>query len=161
VDYLKKLYELVGKMLHEPTILQLISELKEQLIYTDESFVWSIINHTSVIKEMPSEIKSAWVFILKKDVASGCHYHPNSVQHMIMIEGVGESRIGGKFEKIKKYGSPDTPIKEIWYVIDKGVEHEFFPKNQDMVVFSFHTCEAHELKEISYNTGVSRLYERN
>ena len=79
---------------------------------------------------------------------------------MVMVEGMGESKVGGKSEKMIKFGTPDTPINEIWYVIGKDIEHEFFPKGQNMVVISFHTCEAHELEEVLCKTGESRLYER-
>jgi hypothetical protein len=147
-------------MLLEPGIIDMISNLKEQLIQSNESFVWSNIKQTSILKALPEEIKSAWIFILKKDIPSGCHYHPNSIQHMVMVEGMGESIVGGKSRKMIKFGSTDMPIDEIWYVIGKGIEHEFFPEGQVMVVISFHTCEAHELEEVMCKNGESRLYER-
>jgi len=56
-------------------------------------------------------------------------------------------------------GSPGYSLPDIWYVIDEGVPHEFFPEEEDMVVVSFHTCEAHELEEVACGTGESRLYE--
>lgn len=160
MNYLTKLNDLVGNILLEPTIIEMISNLKEQLIHSNESFVWSNIKQTSIRKALPEEIKSAWIFVLKKDIPSGCHYHPNSIQHMVMVEGMGESVIGGKSKKIIKFGSPDTTINEIWYVIGKGIEHEFFPKGQDMVVISFHTCEAHALEEVMCKNGESRVYEK-
>ena len=160
MDYLIKLNDLVGNMLHEPTIINMISNLKEQIVHSNESFVWSSIQQASILKDLPEEIKSAWIFVLKKDIPSGCHFHPNSIQHMVMVEGMGESMVGGQSGKMIKFGLPDAPIGEIWYVIDKGIEHEFFPKGQDMVVISFHTCEAHELEEVMCKNGVSRLYER-
>jgi hypothetical protein len=146
-------------MLQEPTIIEIISKLKGQISQSNESFVWSKIKQTSASQELPGDIKSAWIFVLKQGSPSGSHYHPNSIQHMVVVEGEGESIVGGKRKKVIKFGSPGAPINTIWYVIDKGIEHEFFPINRDMVVISFHTCEAHELEEVSYDTGKGRLYE--
>ena len=33
------------------------------------------------------------------------------------------------------------------------------PEGEDMVVVSFHTCEANELEEVSCETGEKRMYE--
>ena len=41
MNYLAKLNDLVGNMLLEPTIIEMISNLKEQLIHSNESYVWS------------------------------------------------------------------------------------------------------------------------
>ena len=73
---------------------------------------------------------------------------------MAMIDGEGTSKIGGISGDMKRFGEPDC-----WYVIPENVPHEFFPRGSDMVVVSFHTCEAHELQEISCDSGVIREYE--
>jgi hypothetical protein len=44
-------------------------------------------------------------------------------------------------------------------VIGEGVPHEFFPEETEMVVVSFHTCDARELEEIELKAGVKRLYQ--
>jgi hypothetical protein len=40
------------------------------------------------------------------------------------------------------------------------VPHEFFPEKENLVVVSFHTCEASELKEVSCETGEKPINER-
>jgi hypothetical protein len=95
---------------------------------------------------------------LKRDVPSGCHYHPNSVQHMVMIEGQGQSSVGNLRREMIRFGTPDQPLETVWYVINEGVPHEFFPEETEMIVVSFHTCEARELEEIACGSGGARLY---
>src|SRR5215813_11925969 len=138
-DYLPKLNEAVAQLITQPAIHSLVRDLKQQLQHTSEPFVWSTIDVTA---PLPDEIRSCWIFVLKKDVPSGCHYHPNSIQHMVMIEGDGTSKVRAISRQMKRLGDPDSSLQDIWYVIPEGAPHEFFPKGKDMVVVSFHTCES-------------------
>ena len=158
-DHLGKLSESVESLLKQNNVLEKIQELKKEIHHTREPFVWSVVDLNSIKDLLPESIKSGWIFVLKKDVPSGCHYHPNSVQHMIMLEGQGESKVAGISKKMIRFGTPDRSPDEVWYVIGEGIPHEFFPEERDMVVISFHTCEAKELEEIGCETGVRRLYE--
>jgi len=158
--YLNQLNEIVVSILEIPTVIEKISELKKKVQQSDEPFVWSVIDSGFLSRSLPGNLKSSWIFVLKEGVPSGCHYHPNSIQHMILIEGGGKSKVGGKFKKMISFGSPGYRIEDIWYVIEEGVEHEFFPEGQDMVVISFHTCAANELQEVFCETSRSRVYEK-
>ncbi len=159
VNYLKELNDLVDSLLKNKEVLKTIKYLKDEVSYTDDTFVWSVIEPEYLSNKLPANLKSGWIFVLKKGTPSGCHYHPNSVQHMVMIEGTGESKVGGVSKKMSPFGSPDQTLEETWYVIEEGVEHEFSPEERDMVVISFHTCEANKLEEISCNSNQSRFYE--
>ena len=90
---------------------------------------------------------------------NGCHYHSNSVQPMIALNGHGRSKVGGVERTMIPFGSARHSIEEKWHVIGEGVPHEFFPEGEDMTVVSFHTCEAAELEEIACGSGASRIYE--
>ena len=158
-DYLPELNEAVAQLITRPEIHGLVDSLKTLLPQTPEPFVWSTFDLQSITPPLPAKIKSCWIFVLKKDVPSGCHYHPNSIQHMVMIEGEGTSKVGANSREMKLFGQPDFPLDDIWYVIPEGVTHEFFPKGRDMVVVSFHTCASDELEEISCDSGAARNYE--
>ena len=157
IDYLPQLNEAVEELITRPSFRQFVASLKGQLPHTSEPFVWSTIDPDSITVPLPEAIKSCWIFVLKKDVPSGCHYHPNSIQHMVMIEGEGTSRIGTASREMKRAGEAD--LDDVWYVIREGVPHEFFPSGADLVVVSFHTCASDELEEISCNSGAARNYE--
>ena len=155
---LQKLNAAVEFLINQNTFKKSLSELHEAINQSSERFVWSVIDLHSIKSELPDDIKSCWIFVLKKDVPSGCHYHPNSVQHMVMIKGQGMSKVGDRTRRILKLGLTNV-LEDVWCVIDKGVPHEFFPEQEDMTVVSFHTCEADQLEEIACDTGETRLYE--
>jgi hypothetical protein len=157
-DYLQKLNDAVEQIVRQTTFSELVEGLKRELGYSAEPFVWSVIDLGYVNCALPERIKSGWVFVLKKDVPSGCHYHPNSVQHMVMIEGQGQSSVGNLRKKMVRFGTHGQPLETVWYVINEGVPHEFFPEETEMVVVSFHTCEARELEEVACGSGAERFY---
>jgi hypothetical protein len=159
VDYLQNLNDAVEQITRQKTFSEIVGGLKEDISHSDEAFVWSVIDLGSVNCALHERIRSGWVFVLKSDVPSGCHYHPNSVQHMVMIEGEGQSKVAGLRKEMIRFGAPGRPLADVWYVIDEGVPHEFFPENTEMVVVSFHTCEARELEEVSCEAGAKRLYQ--
>ena len=154
---LEKLSSAVESLLNRNTFLDKIEQLSEEINHSEEAFVWSVIDISSIAAELPEGIRSSWVFVLKKDISSGCHYHPNSVQHMVTIKGQGVSKVAGQYSRIVQFGSSDSPANK-WLVIDKGVPHEFFPEKENMVVVSFHTCEASELEEVDCESGEKRVY---
>ena len=156
---LPKLNDAVRELIKRPATHFLIDNLKGQLQNTPEPFVWSTIDLESITALIPEAIKSCWVFVLKQDVPSGCHYHPNSIQHMVTVEGDGTSRVGGVSRQMRQLDEPECTLDDIWYVIPEGVPHEFFPTGADVVVVSFHTCESEALEEISCDSGATRIYE--
>ena len=147
---LEKLNTAVEFLTNQNTIIETIGRLDHEVDHCPEPFVWSVIDLHSIPHQLPETIKSGWIFVLKKDVSSGCHYHPNSIQHMIAIKGEGMSKVGGEHKRL---------LTHTWVVIEKNVPHEFIPERENMVVVSFHTCDANELEEIGCETGEKRLYE--
>jgi hypothetical protein len=116
LDYLPQLNESVARIIAEPTIHALIDALKEKLKQTSEAFVWSTLDVQIMPGDLPDNIKSCWLFVLKKDTPSGCHYHPNSIQHMVMIEGEGMSKVGSLTQAMKRFGAASCSLADTWYV---------------------------------------------
>lgn len=160
VNDLEKLNTSVEFLINQKIFLEMIEQLSKEIDHSKEPFVWSVIDLNSIERELPQCIRSCWIFVLKKDVSSGCHYHPNSIQHMVTIKGEGISKVAGEYRRMIRFGSSNDSLAEIWHVIGKGVPHEFFPEKENMVVVSFHTCEASELEEVDCETGEKRVYER-
>jgi mannose-6-phosphate isomerase-like protein (cupin superfamily) len=146
---LEKLNTAVEFLIGQKTVMETIERLDQEADHSQEPFVWSVIELDSIARPLPDTIKSCWIFVLRKNVPSGCHYHPNSIQHMITIKGQGRQQIAGQSKRM---------VLDKWIVIDKNVPHEFFPEDENMVVISFHTCAATELEEIGCDTGQKRLY---
>jgi hypothetical protein len=158
-EYLPALSEAIAWIIAEPKTDALIGALREELKQTPEPFVWVTLDLKTMPAHLPDNIKSCWIFVLKKDTPSGCHYHPNSIQHMAMIEGEGTAKIGFLTSELKRLNAANGSLPDVWCVIDEGVPHEFFPRRSDMVVISFHTCTVNELEEISCDSGLARIYE--
>lgn len=146
---LEKLSTAVEFLIGQQTVMETIEQLDQEADHSQEPFVWAVIELDSIARPLPDTIKSCWIFVLKKNVPSGCHYHPNSIQHMVTIKGQGRQQIAGQSKRM---------VLDKWIVIDKNVPHEFFPEDENMVVISFHTCDATELEEIGCDTGDKRLY---
>lgn len=127
-----------------------IARLKREVPETTDTFVWSTIELPAPGVALPKHILSGWIFVLKADTPSGAHQHPNSIQHMLMLEGKGRSCVGDEWKQLR--------VSE-WTVIPEGVAHEFFPEGDAMVVMSFHTCLAEDLEEVAVGTGASRHYK--
>jgi hypothetical protein len=156
---LEKLHAAVGSLLRQESFSRGVERLRSELGRSQEPFVWCTVALDAFSVALPAPIKSCWIFLLKRDVPSGCHYHPNSVQHMIALNGHGRSKIGGVERTMIPFGSAPHSIEEEWHVIGEAVPHEFFPEGEDMAVVSFHTCEATELEEIACGSGARRIYE--
>jgi hypothetical protein len=157
---LEKLNTAVELLARQKTFLETIERLSKEIDHSLEPFVWSVVDLTSIDAELPEAIRSGWIFVLKKDIWSGCHYHPNSIQHMVLISGEGIAKVAGKTSRMAQFESPNSSLVDKWFVIDKGIPHEFLPENENMVVVSFHTCGATELEEVDCETGSKRVYEK-
>jgi hypothetical protein len=156
---LEKLHAAVGWLLQQESFSRAVERLRLELGRSQEAFVWTTVAMDTIGVALPAPIKSCWIFLLKRDVPSGSHYHPNSIQHMVVLNGHGRSNVGGVERTMIPFGSARHSIEEKWHVIGEGIPHEFFPEDEDMTVVSFHTCAAAELEEIASASGARRIYE--
>ena len=157
---LRKLSAAVEYLMDQESFSCTVNRLKDELVHSTENFVWATVDLDSIPCEMPAVIESCWIFYLRRDVPSGSHYHPNSIQHMILIAGHGTSNIDGERRPMVPLTSPEHSLADKCLIIDQGVPHEFTPERDDMIVVSFHTCSASELEEIDCETGGARHYAR-
>ncbi len=156
---LQKLNTAVEYLLRQESFSTTVERLKGELAGSKETFVWSTVELDSIPCELPADIKSCWIFHLRKDIPSGSHYHPNSVQHMVVVSGRGKSIVDGTRRTMVPFASSEHSLTDKWYVIGQDVPHEVVPEREDMTVVSFHTCDASELEEIACESGGKRLYE--
>src|ERR1044071_8345740 len=120
VNDLEKLNTAVGFLINQDSFLETIEQLSEEINHSQEPFVWSVIDPNSVESELPESIRSCWIFVLKKGVSSGCHYHPNSTQHMVTIKGQGMSKVAGVYKRMIQFWASNDLLTDIWYVIGEG-----------------------------------------
>jgi hypothetical protein len=156
---LEKLHAAVEWLLRQESFPRDVERLRVELSGSQGPFVWTTIALNNIHVALPTPIKSCWIFLLKRNVPSGSHYHPNSIQHMVALNGHGRSHVGGVERPLIPFGSARHSLEEKWHVIREGISHEFFPEGEDMTVVSFHTCAAAELVEIASGSGARRIYE--
>jgi hypothetical protein len=112
VNDLEKLNIAVEFLINQKTFLERIEQLSEEINHSQEPFVWSVIALSSIDRNLPESIGSCWIFVLKKDVSSGCHYHPNSIQHMVTIKGQGMSKVAGIYKRMVQFGSSNDSLNQ-------------------------------------------------
>ena len=153
-EILRKLNYIVKLLLIAPETRKIIATLKEQIKGVQDSFTGRSLNFRQY--EFPGEIKSLWIFVIKKNTPTISHFHPNSIQYTVMIEGKGKVQINHELRELRKYSPWD--IKP-WCVIGRELHHEFFPLDSEMIVVSFQTCKRNELIEIKSKSGKKRMYK--
>lgn len=155
---LEQLSAAVEHLLAAEEFAGVVDRLKAELTLSDEAFVWTTLEISSIPIPLPDEIRSCWVFYLRGGVSSGSHRHPNSVQHMASVSGAANVNVGRISTRTVAFSS-DVAAQDKWLVIPVDVCHEFTPLDGDMTVVSFHTVGVGELEEVSCDTDESRFYE--
>ena len=99
---------------------------------------------------LPPEIRSSWIFILRKGITTGAERHPNSHQRMMSFRGSGDFPVqrDGKWESRRLTSDRSAPLTERWVSIPPFTWHQgIVDPDENWVVVSFHTVLASELIE--------------
>jgi len=155
---LERLTSLTEKALRNPYILRIMELLKAEILRREEPFIWKVLSEQLLEETFPAGIRSGWMFVLKPNTHTASHYHPNSVQYTLVIEGSGKIRIGEDEKEVQTFDLKRR--KQIWYVIPRNVPHSVTIREHAIVVFSFHTCPPSELLEVETLSGRLRVYEK-
>src|SRR5262245_6155440 len=115
LNELEKLNAAIEWLLRQDSFSRAVERLRVELNESQEPFVWTTVALDTIRVALPAPIKSCWIFLLKRDVPSGCHYHPNSVQHMVALNGRGRSKVGGVECTMISFGSARHSIVEQWH----------------------------------------------
>jgi hypothetical protein len=98
---------------------------------------------------LPSEIRSSWMFVLRRGVTTGAERHPNSRQRMMSWSGHGNFQVhdGTRWRSHRLVSDPSGPLDQRWISIPAETWHQGVVGEQDWLVVSFHTIAAEELIE--------------
>ena len=132
-------------------IRSIVVRVREQLARrTDALMSWEPFPFDVLPTALPSEIRSAWVFVLRAGADTGAERHPNSHQRMMSFEGSGDLQTGepGNWESNVLVSDPEAPLERRWISIPTNVWHRpIINAETDWAVVSFHTVPAEELIE--------------
>jgi hypothetical protein len=132
-------------------IRPIIERVRAELARKNEaSMTWEPIPLTVFGRALPSEIRSAWVFVLRAGADTGAERHPNSHQRMMTFEGSGDMQIEQRdqWRSNVLVGDHEAPLEQRWISIPQNVWHRpVVGADADWTVVSFHTVSAEELIE--------------
>jgi|ERR1700736_1354181 hypothetical protein len=142
----------------EPILERVRAELARK---PDALMTWEPIPLATFGSELPREIQSGWLFVLRAGTDTGAERHPNSHQRMMTFAGTGDMKIDarGTTNDIESeseiawhshvlVSDPNAPLERRWISIPRNVWHRpVIPAGAEWVVVSFHTVPATELIE--------------
>ena len=132
-------------------IRSVVVRVREQLARRKDALMsWEPFPLDVLATTIPSEIRSAWVFVLRAGADTGAERHPNSHQRMMSFEGSGDLQTGepGNWQSNVLVSDPDAWLERRWISIPTNVWHRpVISSETDWAVVSFHTVPAEELIE--------------
>jgi hypothetical protein len=150
----KQILELLDKAANEENIKQhmigVIQRVEEALRNDPIAMMsWEPIPLNLFKQPLPAEIKSSWVFNLRKNSTTGAERHPNSIQRMMSYKGHGDfqTKPGVEWESNMLESNFDAEIEKRWISIPTSVWHQGIVGDENWIVISFHTAEVSELIE--------------
>src|SRR3954447_19041957 len=86
---------------------------------------WEPIPLTVFGRALPTEIRSAWVFVLRAGADTGAERHPNSHQRMMTFEGSGNLQTSehGNWQSNVLVSDADASLEQRWILIPTNVWH--------------------------------------
>ena len=100
-------------------------------------------------ERLPGEVRSSWVFVLRRGVTTGAERHPNSRQRMFSMSGGGDFQVhdGNQWQSHFLATDHRAPLEERWVSIPPNTWHQGVVGEQDWLVVSFQTAAPEELIE--------------
>ena len=141
------------------------SQVEQELMQNRSALMaWQTVPLSAYAGGIPPGIQSSWVFVLRAGATTGAERHPNSHQRVMSYRGWGDlqTMVDGRWRSSELDSDPQMPLLRRWASIPLGVWHQAVVPQQDWVVVSFHTAQAHELIEERPDPGNSdRLVRKN
>jgi hypothetical protein len=144
----------------KPVVERLLTSLAAN---ASAPMVWENVPLQIYGSDLPRQIRSSWVFILRAGATTGAERHPNSHQRMVSLQGVGDLQTGrpGRWQSNLLVSDLCSSLEKGWVSVPPNVWHQAVVPNKDWVVVSFHTAPANELvEERPDNTNASRMVRR-
>ena len=114
-----------------------------------EAMAWEPIPLELYGGDLPGDVRSSWVFVLRAGAVTGAERHPNSRQRMMTYRGGGDfqTQPGEDWISHHLHGDVAAPLEERWISIPPSVWHQGVVGDRDWAVVSFQTATVEELIE--------------
>lgn len=114
----------------------------------------------------PDEIRSSWIFVLRRYAATGEERHPNSIQRVMSYGGAGDLQTKEHLHdpwlsNVLESGF-QLPVHRRWLSIPAGVWHQAVVEGGHWSVISFHTVKPEDLfEERPDPSHMDRIQQKN
>lgn len=149
-----KILKFLDKKLLDNKRHQIINAIADKLISilkskTEDSLAWESLPLIFFGSDLPPEIRSSWVFVIKPNICTGAERHPNSHQRMMNFKGRGDLQIKKKRKWYSSFlvSDPKSPFEKRWVSIPPMTWHQAVTGEAYWTVVSFHTVPSDELVE--------------
>lgn len=149
-----KILEFLDKKLLDNKRRRIINAIADKLISTleskpKESLAWESLPLNFFGSDLPPEIRSSWVFVIKPNICTGAERHPNSHQRMMSFKGRGDLQIKKKRKWYSNFlvSTRALPLEKRWVSILPMTWHQVVTGEAYWAVVSFHTVPSDELVE--------------
>ena len=136
----------------------------DQKLAADPSLLlaWETVPLSAYKVDLPANIRSSWVFILRANVATLPERHPNSHQRMMVHRGEGDFQTWehGGWQSNFLVSDSAAPVDRRWVSIPPSVWHRSMKPVENLVVVSFHTASEEDLIEENGDPETSELTQR-
>lgn len=150
MNIIKELDNIVRDSLVKELVNSFTKKAEEKLRQNPESDIqWLSIPFGLFEGRLPDCIKSGWVFVIRKGVATDPERHPESRQRMMSYKGSGDMQTwdGKRWLSRNMVSNEEEPLGKRWISIPQNEFHYAVTKEVNWVVVSFHTVNANELVE--------------
>lgn len=147
---LRRLEELLRRPAAETTIEALAASVVRRLeLEASEPLAWASVPLEAYGADVPAEIASSWVFVLRSNTATGAERHPNSRQRVMSYCGRGDLQVvvDGAWRSHRLSSERGQSLEGRWLSIPENAWHQAVVGDSHWVVVSFHTAGPAELIE--------------
>jgi len=128
----------------------IVEQAEEKLTQAPGALMaWETIPLALYGGELPSIIRSSWVFVLRAQAVTGAERHPNSHQRVMSYRGAGDLQVWGdeRWHSHSLVSDFEAALEGRWASVPPNVWHQVVVPEKNWVVVSFHTAPEDELIE--------------
>jgi hypothetical protein len=150
----RRILESLDAAVSRPEVAARLDAIGERVLATlargpREIEAWETVPLSLYGSALEPEVRSSWVFVLRKGVTTGAERHPNSRQRMVSWSGDGDFQVhdGQHWKSHFLVSDRRAPLEERWISIPPETWHQGVVGSRDWLVVSFQTVAAEDLIE--------------
>ena len=131
------------------TITEALRRVTQELGTSSQLMAWEVVPLSAFGDNLPPNIRSCWIFVIRAQAATGAERHPNSHQRSLSLTGSGtfELRDGSTWRSHPLTSSERDSVGQRWVSIPPSTWHRLFVGSEPWGMVSFHTVDAADLIE--------------